>query len=166
MTFADIPSGSSVFVDADTFVYHFTPHPVFRSACEQLMDRFVHKDVLGFTSAEVLRDVAHRLMTMEAIIQFGWPVAGIAQRLRHRHDEIPKLGRFRQAIDEIPRLGVQVMPATQQLVSAAAALSQSYELLSGDALIVAHMQANGLAQIASQDRDFDRVSGLTRSSPV
>ena len=166
MTFADIPSGSSVFVDADTFVYHFTPHPVFRSACEQLMDRFVHGDVLGITSADVLRDVAHRLMTMEAIIQFGWPVTGIAQRLRRHHDEIRKLGRFRQAIDEIPRLGVQVMPATQQLVSAAAALSQSHELLSGDALIVAHMQANGLVQIASQDRDFDRVPGLTRYSPV
>jgi predicted nucleic acid-binding protein len=40
------------------------------------------------------------------------------------------------------------------------------ELLSGDALIVAHLQANGLAQIASQDRDFDRVPGLTRYSPV
>ena len=29
MTFADIPAGSSVFVDANTFVYHFQPHPLY-----------------------------------------------------------------------------------------------------------------------------------------
>ena len=28
MTFADLVSGQSVFLDANTFVYHFQPHPV------------------------------------------------------------------------------------------------------------------------------------------
>ena len=41
-----------------------------------------------------------------------------------------------------------------------------YELLSRDALIVAVMQAHGLAHIASHDADFDRVSWLTRYAPV
>ena len=41
-----------------------------------------------------------------------------------------------------------------------------YELLSGDALIVAVMQANGLSHLASHDADFDRVSGLTRYAPI
>jgi predicted nucleic acid-binding protein len=39
-------------------------------------------------------------------------------------------------------------------------------LLINDALIVALMQANGLSKIASDDRDFDRVPGLTRYGPV
>jgi predicted nucleic acid-binding protein len=37
---------------------------------------------------------------------------------------------------------------------------------SGDALIVAMMQANGLTKLASNDADFDRVPGITRFSPV
>jgi len=39
-------------------------------------------------------------------------------------------------------------------------------LLSNDALIVAVMQANGLANLASNDADSDRVPGLTRYAPV
>jgi predicted nucleic acid-binding protein len=37
--------------------------------------------------------------------------------------------------------------------------------LTDDALIVALMQANGLAKIASDDRDFDRDPGLSRYAP-
>jgi hypothetical protein len=29
MTFADIPQGVSVFIDANPFVYHFGPHPIY-----------------------------------------------------------------------------------------------------------------------------------------
>jgi predicted nucleic acid-binding protein len=52
------------------------------------------------------------------------------------------------------------------MVLAAARLSRQYELLSGDALIVAVMQANGLTQLASNDADFDRVAWITRFAPA
>jgi predicted nucleic acid-binding protein len=39
-------------------------------------------------------------------------------------------------------------------------------LLTGDALIVAVMQAHGLSHLASNDTDFDRVPGLTRYAPA
>jgi predicted nucleic acid-binding protein len=166
MNFAAIPMGASVFVDANTFVYHFTPHPVFRAACEQFLERILRQDLLGFTSTHVLSDAAHRLMTMEAITLLGWPAAGVAQRLRRHHAEIRKFTRFRQAIDEVPLLGVQVLAVTPQHVSAAAALSQQHELLSGDALILAIMQQQGLSHLASHDDDFDRVPGIARYGPA
>jgi predicted nucleic acid-binding protein len=59
-----------------------------------------------------------------------------------------------------------VVPITQPLVAAAALLSQQHELLISDALIVAVMQAHGLADLASHDSDFDRVPGITRHGPV
>jgi predicted nucleic acid-binding protein len=40
-----------------------------------------------------------------------------------------------------------------------------FELLSGDGLIVAVLQANGLTHLASQDADFDRVPGIIRYAP-
>jgi predicted nucleic acid-binding protein len=39
-------------------------------------------------------------------------------------------------------------------------------LLSGDALVVAVMQANGLTNLASGDSDFDRVPSITRFAPA
>lgn len=105
-------------------------------------------------------------MTLEAILAFGWPIAGIARRLRRNHADIAKLTRFRQAVDEVPLLGIRVLTVTQPLISAAAAASQQFELLSGDALIVAVMQRHMLTNLASLDADFDRVSSVTRYVPA
>jgi hypothetical protein len=39
MTFADLVAGDSLFVDANTLVYHCTLDPKFGSACTDLLDR-------------------------------------------------------------------------------------------------------------------------------
>jgi predicted nucleic acid-binding protein len=96
----------------------------------------------------------------------GWPVAGIAQRLRKHPAEIQKLTAFRQAIQEVPQYRIQVLTIPPPLIDAAAAVSQLTGLLTNDALIVAVMQANGLTNLASGDADFDRVPGLTRYAPA
>ena len=33
MIFADLPAGATVFVDANTFVYYFEPHPILGPFC-------------------------------------------------------------------------------------------------------------------------------------
>ncbi len=63
MIFADLLTGESVFLDANTLVYHFTLHPTFGAACSQLLDRIEHQDLQGFTSTHILSELAHRLMT-------------------------------------------------------------------------------------------------------
>jgi predicted nucleic acid-binding protein len=166
MTFANLPNGVSVFLDANTFIHHFGSDPVLQPVCQQLLERVARQEIAGFTSSHVLSDVAHRLMTLEAIAQFGWSVAGIGRQLRRHPAEIQKLARFRQAVQEIPRFGVQVLAVTATLVEAATAVSQQHGLLSGDALIVAVMQHHGLTDLATIDADFDRVPGLTRYGPV
>src|SRR5262249_47965731 len=156
----------SVFVDANTFVYHFVPHPVLQLVCQELLERIARQEILGFTWTHVLSDVAHRVMTMEAMLRLGWPAKGIAQRLRQHPADIQKLVQFRRAFDEVPPFGIQVLPISFPMVSDAARFSQQLGLLSGDTLIVAVMQAHGLTKLASHDADFDRVPGLTRYSPA
>lgn len=165
MTFAQIPAAAAVFLDANTLVYHFTNHPTFGLACTQLVKRIEQQHLAGFTSTHVLSEIAHRLMTLEALDRFGWPPAGIAARLRRHRTEIPKLTLHVQAVAQIPLLGIQTVSITPTLVEAATLASQQFELLTGDALVVAVMQAHGLTHLASNDADFDRVSGLTRYEP-
>jgi predicted nucleic acid-binding protein len=166
MTFVSIPSAAAVFLDANTIIYHFSNDPTYGPACTQLIKRIELRDLFGFTSAHALADVAHRLMTLEAINRKGWPPAGIAARLRKHHLEIPTLSVYRQAIGRIPLLGIQVLPIAYPEVEAATLLSHQYELLTGDALIVAVMRQHGLTNLASADDDFDRVPGLTRYAPL
>ena len=82
MKFEDIPSGSSVFLDANVFVYDFGPDPQFGIPSQNLLERIELGDLRGFCSTHELSNVAHRLMTLEACQTFGWPYAGIGQRLR------------------------------------------------------------------------------------
>lgn len=166
MTFADLPSGASLLVDANTLVYHFSAQPSFGPACRDLLLRTRRREIQGFTSTHVLADVAHRLMTLEAMSAHGWPAAGLAARLRRHHTEIPRLNIYMDAIAKIPSLGIEVLPVTASHVQAATELSRKHELLTGDALIVAVMQHQGLRVIASNDADFDRVPGLMRYAPA
>jgi len=158
--------GRDRFLDANTLIYHFSNDLKYGSACTQLIKRVELHDLSGFTSAHVLADVAHRLMTLEAIQLNGWPQAGIAARLRKHHVEIPKLSVYRQAVARIPLLGIGVLAITQPQVESATLLSQQHELLTGDALIVAVMRQHCLTNLASEDADFDRVLGLTRYAPA
>jgi predicted nucleic acid-binding protein len=166
MTFDQIPAGGAVFLDANTLVYHFSAHPKYGAACTRLAERIENQDIQGLTSAHVLGDVVHRLMTIEAIGRFRWPAAGIASRLRKHHDEIPNLGLYRQVPSKVSQLGLQVFPITEALISAAPKLSAQYELLTGDALVVSVMQQHGLTSLASGDADFDRLPGITRYAPI
>ena len=71
MTFANIPAGESVFLDANIFVYYFAPHPAFGPACDQLVQRIGNGALAGFTSTPLLSELAHRLMTFQASTLVG-----------------------------------------------------------------------------------------------
>ena len=162
MTFADLQRGEAIFVDANTLIYHFTNHPKYGAACTALVERIELKEIQGFTSSHCLADVAHRIMTIEAMGRLGWPVSGLAARLKKHHGEIPKLSLYQQATAKVAQFGIQVFPLNGALVLDATIVSQQFELLTGDALILATMRQQGLTKLASEDADFDRVVGLTR----
>lgn len=166
MTFADLTGGDAVFLDANTLTYYFQPHPVWGPVCSDLLRRIANQELAGFTSTHVLGEVSHRLMTIQASVQLGWPFAGIGNRLRTNPAAVQKLTAFRRAIDDVLHSNLQVLAIPPPLLATAAALSQQFGLLTNDGLIVAVMQVNGLDKLASNDADFDRVPGLTRYAPA
>jgi predicted nucleic acid-binding protein len=165
MTFADLVRGESVFLDANIFVYHFEPHAVFGPPCADLLKRIELQELAGYTSTQVLNEVGHRLMTMEASVLFTWP-SKIVQRLKQNPASVQQLTKFRSALQKIPLLDIQILTIPPTLLDPAAAISQQTGLLSNDAMIMAVMQANGLTKLASSDADFDRLPGLTRYAPA
>lgn len=166
MNFVDIPIGTSVLIDANVLVYHFAPHPVFLASCQELLERVSLGEIAGFTSSDAANDAAHRLMTIEAADTYGWPMNGIAYRLQRHPDELKALTKFRKAVEEIPSFGVQTLSVAMSDVLTAAALSQQHGLLSGDALVAAVMQRQGITHLASNDSDFDRVPWIVRFAPT
>jgi predicted nucleic acid-binding protein len=165
MNFANLATGEAVFVDANTLIHVFQPHPQWGPSSHQLMQRIDNQDVSGFTSTHVLSEVSHRLMTIEANRALGWSVTGIGNRLRTNPHEVQKLGLFRRAIEQIAQSRLQILTITPPVLVAAAALCQQLGLLMNDAVTIALMQTHCLSKIASSDTDFDRVPGITRYAP-
>jgi predicted nucleic acid-binding protein len=139
MTFADLQRGESIFIDASTLIYHFTNHPRFGAACTALVERIELKEIQGFTTSHCLADIAHRVMTIEAMGRLGWPVSRLAARLKKHHGETPKLSLYQPATTKVAQLGIQVLVVNGALVLDATKVSERFELLTGDALIVATM---------------------------
>jgi predicted nucleic acid-binding protein len=165
MTFADLVAGDSVFVDANTLIYHCTIDPVFGPACTDLLDRIGHGEIAAFTSTQVLLEVAHRLMALEAARLLGKPQGSIAKFLKSHQDEILRLTNFRKAVEDLCIGQLQILTISAAMVPTIATLSQQIGLLTNDAAAIAVMQSSGLTKIASNDPDFDRVPGITRYAP-
>src|SRR4051794_12468360 len=108
MIFTDLAAGDAVFLDANTLVYHFAPDPQLGGACRNLLVQIKSQKIAGFTATHVVSEMAHRLMTLEAMKVRAWPAAGIVPRLRNHPAAVQKLTVFRQAIQEIPGFGIQV----------------------------------------------------------
>jgi predicted nucleic acid-binding protein len=166
MTFADLLTGTAVFLDANTLVYHFTHDPQFGQACSDLLTRIEQGDLQGFTSAHVVAEMAHRVMTHEAASLFTWGSAGIAARMGRHPAQVQQLSLYRRAIDELSLIRLAILPVTGPQVSLAADVIRQHGLLVNDAVIVVVMRDHSLSHLASNDADFDRVPGLIRYAPA
>jgi predicted nucleic acid-binding protein len=166
MTFLDLVAGDEVFLDANIFVYYFAPDPTWHGSCSQLLQRIQNQEIAGHTSAAILSEVAHRLMTNEARTRHGWTSGKLLHRLKQNSPIVQTLTNSEAAVASIVGSRVHIFPIDAGLVVAAAAVSRQTGLLTNDALTVALMRSNGLVKLASNDPDFDRVPGITRYAPV
>jgi predicted nucleic acid-binding protein len=164
--YSDLPAGGSVFVDAGLFIHHFEPNVAFGPASTEFLQRIENQAVSAATTTHILSEIAHRLMTIEAMQAHGWKSANIALKLRNHPNEVRALKRFRQALQEIPLFGVRILTIDPAWLDTAADISQQTGLLHNDALVVAAMRAHSLSGLASIDPDFDRVAGIKRYAPT
>jgi predicted nucleic acid-binding protein len=165
MIYADLVAGASAFVDAGVLLHHFEPNARFGPAATEFLERIENQEIIGITATHVVSEVAHRLMTIEAMQAFGWKSAGIALRLRNHPARVQTLKRFRQAIQEIPLFNVRILTIDPGWLDRAAEVSQQTGLLHNDALSITVMRVHGLTSLASADPDFDRVQGIIRYGP-
>jgi hypothetical protein len=73
-TLDQLAAGSRVFLDASIFIYHFTGSSL---ECRQLLEACESGLIEGFTSVTAVAEVAHRLMTIEAV---AYPLAPLKPR--------------------------------------------------------------------------------------
>lgn len=157
-----LPGGAAVLVDANIFIYAFIRHS---DQCRQLLERCKSEEVFGITTAEIVSEVCHRLMLVEAV-DAGLITKPSAAELRAKRPEIQRLARYWTLTSQIFKLNIPVLALDDRRLRRAQQVRTTYGLLTNDSLIVAAAHEYGISSLASRDDDFDRVQGLTVYKPA
>ena len=162
MKLEDLPDGTTIFVDANILIYHFSGLSL---ECQAFLQRCESRQVDAYTGVHIVLEVMHRLMMLEAL-QKGFIIGGQPARRLKEHPEIVKgLQAYNQSVQHIPRLNIRVRAITSAVVRASEAISVQGGLMSNDSVTVALMRQLGLTIIATADADFNNVSGLQVYQP-
>lgn len=133
------------FIDANVFLRHLTrDDPDKAAACLALFQKARRREVLLTTSEAVIAEVVY-VLSSKAV--YNLPRDQIRARLYPLLSlpglKLPQRKTYLRALD----------------------LYASYPLDFEDALIVAHMERQGMAELISYDQGFDRVVGIRRLEP-
>jgi predicted nucleic acid-binding protein len=162
MKLEDLPEGSSIFVDANIFIYHFSGTSL---ECQAFLQQCESRQVEAFTGVHIVLEVTHRLMMLEAL-QKGLITGGQpARKLKEQPEIVKVLQVYNQSIQQIPRLNIRVRAVTSAVVRASEAVRVQEGLMTNDSITVALMRHLGLTAIATADADFNNVSDLRVYQP-
>ncbi|MGD9101248.1 MAG: hypothetical protein PVF45_12280 [Anaerolineae bacterium] len=94
MTFAKIPTGTRLFVDANVMSYYFLHVTPLFELCEPLFRRAVRRQITLHTAANVAADVIHRAMVSEAIVRFGLRNREAVNFIKSHSEDVRQLEKY------------------------------------------------------------------------
>ena len=162
MTLTEIAAGTTVFIDANIFIYHFVGQS---EDCTSFLARVEKGDLQGVTGPISILEVAHRLMMLEAIEHGLSMTSNPAARLARQPQLVRRLSKYYFSLLAILRFGIEVLPLPQDFVTVSQEFRQSRGLLVNDSLVPMHMRQARVSARASGDEGFDKNPGIQRFQP-
>jgi predicted nucleic acid-binding protein len=156
-----LPVSSNVFIDPNRFLYHIMKHPKLFPSCKDFLTRIEAGEYNGFTSILAINEVLHKLMLAEAIKTYGLRSERDAIRLlKEKPEMISELSQVWKNYSDIKEYPVIVCDFDEEIMDKAVELSNRHGLLISDASHLAIMKDQGITNIATNDRDFERVEWI------
>ncbi len=166
MTFADIPPGTRLFVDANVMSYYFLQVMPFYDLCDPLFRKAARREVSLHTSASVAADVVHRAMVTEAIVRFGLQSRAAVSYLKTHPAMVQQLEKYKQVPGWFTRARLDILPVTYQEIHSSKEFRDDHGLLTNDSIILAVMAREKIVDLATNDPDFRRVPGIRLWTPT
>jgi len=160
MKLSSLPKNSSVFIDANIFLFAILAHPRFSDSCEKFLTSVEKREYSAFTSTLVLNEVIHKLMITEVIKKHSLKTEYDAYLLlKQKPDVIKGLTITWEDFTNLKKYPINILSAGNYL-EPAAEISKSYALLISDAAHAAVCKEHKIENIATNDSDFERVDFL------
>ena len=163
---AEIPDGTSVFIDANVFIYHFSGPTPLSTACSAFLQRVEDGLLRGLTSTVVLIEVLHRLMVLEAVNAFLLQPREAMRYLKEHPQQAKTLVAHQGVPEQVRRTGIEVVAVGFDEIERSHEVKQRYGFLTNDAVVLATMERAGITTLASNDLDFERVETISLYRPA
>jgi len=157
-----VPDRSDVLIDANIFIYGLTAKSV---ECKTFLERCSREEVTGISIYECLHDATHKFMIGEGK-QKGLFTGKGANYLSEHPEQVKLLTDYWANTLRLLALNILFLPMEEDVERAAHTERVNAGLLTNDSIIVAAMREYGITQIATNDRIFDTVMGISIFSPT
>jgi predicted nucleic acid-binding protein len=162
MRLDSLKAKSTVFIDANIFIYHFTgvseESSFFLSQCESGW-------CTGITSANVILEVLHRLMMVEAVQKRLIHPPNLVNKLKKHSQKIKQLHDYFANTQKIEQMGILIRPISATIILKSQNNRIRYGLMVNDSIIATIIEEEGISYLATGDKGFHSVTGITVLSP-
>ncbi len=168
MRILEYTSSDQIFIDSNIFLDYAIPNPEFGEIASDFLGKVEIEEIYAVTTPAVLAEVSHiLLLETGAVILKNRNRNIVIDKIeadrnfsQHCRDAVDKFNEYVSNLD-----GLQLIPVMPEDYFQASDLARAYNLMSFDALHLSAMRRSHVRNIASRDRDFERVDGIVVWSP-
>lgn len=148
-------------IDANIFIYALgQTSPL----CVAFLERCAREELLGVTTVEVVNEVTHRLMLVEAVKK-NHITKEQASQLKGKPNVVKALTDYWILASRIFALNVLVLGLEVPRLHRAERLRKTNGVLTTDSMVLAAINEYGIGCLATRDGDFDQVPGISVYKP-
>ena len=162
MKIGEISSGSTVFVDSDIFVYHFTG---VSNECTGFLERCERGELEAATNVSVITEVLYYLMIVEAFRKELVKPPNLADQLSQSPQTLKLLNEYFVHTEMIQEMGIVIRPLKFDTIVRSHMLRLTSGLMVNDSIVVASMKQERINLLATSDRSFESVSEIQLCMP-
>ena len=162
MKLAEIKVGSEIFVDSNIFIYHFTG---VSDECSDFLGRCERRELIAMTSVNVILEVLHRLMMVEAVRKNLVKSPNIVKKLSKAPQKLKRLNEYFVNTEKIQDMGVAIKPLIFKTILRSHVVRLASGLMVNDSVIIASMKQEGVKLLATNDKAFEKVDEIDVCTP-
>jgi predicted nucleic acid-binding protein len=162
MKLSEIKAGSEVFVDSNIFIYHFTG---VSDECSDFLSRCEREELIGITSVNVILEVLHRLMMVEAVSKNIVKPPNIVKKLNKSPQKIKRLNEYFVNTEKIQDMGIEIKPLIFETIIKSHVVRLTSGLMVNDSVIIASMKKEGVKLLATNDKVLKNLDEIDVYSP-
>ncbi|MCZ7403081.1 MAG: PIN domain-containing protein [Candidatus Methanoperedens sp.] len=158
MKLSSIPSGTSVFIDANIFLFEIFEDANFGDSSYDFIKKIESSEIKGYTSTLVLDEVLFKMILMEASNKFNVSMKDVVRILKQEPEKLTALEKSWENIREIQNMdNLTIFGVSPAIFKEAVEIALTCKLLPHDATHAAVAKEMNIRNIATNDDDFERM---------